>query len=311
MQTEANFIGDIRAYLTADLQRLGYPLPASTGDPYKDAHGVCVDHWNAYARRVSARPRTVSWSNELRAREPNLPADLRAGIAAAEVELQTGADVTPRLSRKLSEVEFNDKMLHDWGIHHLHLGTTVDPDGFVKRTGDVLFVMVRRDAVYLLDVRDHKAWTDDGLVDIVHTNWPDTIAAYRFSGVSATALTKQQRKNVRDRNANAGVTTKDGTFYCGIGGGLVASSANLNAIRWGDYILATAKEIEAAVVAYNHDEIADGVLKHSGTRPDRLVYRLGTIARDHALVIVENAAKPFVIKLAIARPSEVTIDLSS
>jgi len=130
---ETNFIEDIRAKFAAELQQLGYSLPSATGDAYNDAHRVCLDHWNAFARRIQARQRKVHRSSELRLREHLLHEPLRTGLLVVEQELIGGQDLTPRLSRKLKDRTFNDKMLHDWGLHHLHLGTATENDGFVKR----------------------------------------------------------------------------------------------------------------------------------------------------------------------------------
>ncbi len=212
-------------------------------------------------------------------------------------------DLTPRLSRGLKVRQYNDKMLHDWGIYHLHLGAALEGDGFMERSGNLLFVMCRPDDLYLLDVRPHRhdgagVWVDDDLVDIIHSNWPEAIARFRFDALrSAHALTREQRALLRSKNGNAGVYTRDGTFYAGIGGGLVGSGSNIRAIMWADRTLETAKALEASTTMWNGDEIADEVAMVTGVRPDRLVLRLGLVAEDHALIIIENAAKPFVIKV--------------
>ena len=200
-------------------------------------------------------------------------------------------------------------MLNDWGIHHLHLGSNVEGDGFTERTDDVLFLMVREDDAYLLDVRPHGAWADDDFIEIVHTNWPSAIEEFRLSGIRATALTTEQWKNLRAKSRNAAVGTKDGTVYAAIGGGLVSSGSNIRAIRWGDYMLMTAQAIEKAVTALDADALADEIRDVSGVRPDRLELRLGYISRDHALVLVANAARPFGIKVPIADAEEIVIDL--
>jgi hypothetical protein len=69
--------------------------------------------------------------------------------------------------------------------------------------------------------------------------------------------------------------------------------------------------LEEAVATLDAESIADEVLQVTGTRPDRLVYRLGEFGRDHALVVVENAAKPFVIKIPIENSEPAVIDLTA
>jgi hypothetical protein len=307
-----DFVEDVRAGLARELQELGYELPAPTGDAYKDAHRICVDHWNAIARRVSVRARTVHWSRELRVRDSQLAAAMRAGLASVAQALERGDDVTPKLSRKVIERTFNDKMLHDWGIHHLHLGDTIEGDGFAKRTGDVLFVMIQANDAYLIDVRGHTAWTDEELVDIIHTNWPETIARFRYNAHSLHhMLTPQDRKNLRSKNANAAVATKDGTIYGGLGGGLVGSGDNVRAILWGDHTLRMAKSVQESMSTMAAEGIADEVLAATGARPRRLVLRLAALAHDHAVVLVECAAKPFAIRIPFEQPEPVTIEVRS
>lgn len=172
--------------------------------------------------------------------------------------------------------------------------------------------MLRTNDAYLLDIRAHGAWADEDLVEIVHSNWPETIARYSIKGISVHhTLTTLERQHLRSKNGNAGVQTKDGTFYCVIGGGLVESGDNLAAVRWGDFILISAKSIEESVSALDADSIADEVLAVTGTRPDRLICRLAEFGRDHALISVANAAKPFMLKIPIEQTGPVKIDLRS
>ena len=78
--------------------------------------------------------------------------------------IEAGEDLTPRLSRGVKTAyepkPMRDKRLHrrrdldlliaDWGVHHLHLGTTVCADGFVERGDDLLFAAFGDDTAYLL-----------------------------------------------------------------------------------------------------------------------------------------------------------------
>ena len=162
-------------------------------------------------------------------------------------------------------------------------------------------MQVRPDDVYLIDVRGPGAWTDADLVEIVHANWPDAIRPFqRVDGITGGELTKRQRKNLRAKNGNAGVTVKDGTVYVAIGGGLAASAANFNAVRWGDMLLTTAVELEKSIRALEHDKVLDEVEQKTRTRPDRLDYRLVEMRDDRAFVSVENAAAPFIIEVKYA-----------
>jgi hypothetical protein len=296
IKIEMNFVEDVRARCAQELVTLGYTLPSSSGDPHKNAHDTCVDYWNAMNRRIPVRPRAVHWSKELRAREPSLDPEVRNALAAIEQESGNGEDLNRRYSKSLKKLQYNDLMLHDWGIHHLHLGLAIEKDGFfVERTGDLLFVLRRDDDLYLLDVRAHGAWTDADLVEIVHTNWPDTIAQYRLKGLTGPALSPVQRKNLRDRNGNAGILMQDGTFYMAIGGGIVGSGDNLRAIVWADRTLATARALQDHT--WNAEELADKIAEAKGDRPEQINLRLGHLGDDHAIIEVEPSTEPFRIRV--------------
>jgi len=130
VKIEMDFVEDIRARCVAELAAFDYKLPPSSGDAHKDAHDACVDYWNATNRRIPLRTRQVHWSNELRAREPSLAPDARSALATIEQESRKGEDLNRRYSKSLKKLQYNDLMLNDWGIHHLHLGLVVGKDGF-------------------------------------------------------------------------------------------------------------------------------------------------------------------------------------
>lgn len=296
VKIEMNFVEDVRARYATELGALGYKLPPSSGDVHQDAHCMCVNYWNATNRRIPVRPRHVRWSKELRTCEPTLAPEARSALAAIEQESSDGEDLNRRYSESLKKLQYNDLMHHDWGIHHLHLGLVVGKDGFfVERTSDLLFVLVRDDDLYLVDVRPHGAWTDEDLVHIIHTNWPHTIAQFQLRGLTGPSLSSVQRKNLRDRHATAGVQARDGTFYAGIGGGIVGSGSNLHAIMWADMTLATATSLQ------NHDwnanELADKIAETSGTRPESISLKLRHLDHDHAIVEVQPSNVPFQIRV--------------
>ena len=307
MQIDMDFIEDIRLVLSAELRQLGYDLPELTGHARDDAHRVCVDRWNAHARRIPARPRSVHWSRELRDREPMLSAEIRSGLAVVEREITSGDDLTARLSRRLGKRKFNDLMLNDWGIQHVHLDAVNRADG----TDETLFVLVRADDAYLTDVRLHGAWADGDLVEIIHANWPTEIERFRSNAVGLThPLTDEQRRTLRSKHANSAIQMKDGTVYQAMGGGYASSGANIKAVMWGDYMLDTAKLVEDFLRG-QAAWLAGIVGSETGTRPDRATLHLRHLARDHALVLLENTRQPFVFRVPIEQPPRVVVDFTA
>jgi hypothetical protein len=305
VQIEMDFIEDIRLGLVAELQQLGHDPPASTGNPRNDAHRVCIEHWNAHARRIPVHPRAVHWSPELRARVASLPTAIQAGVAVVEREIQAGDDMTARLSRQLGKRKLkNDLMLNDWGIQHLHL----DPVNRAAGTSEILFALVRSDAAYFIDVRHHGAWTDGDLVEIIHSNWPATIEAFRSNALRLMhPLTDEQRRNLRNKHGNSAIQMQDGTVYQAIGGGLVGSGANIRAVVWGDWTLETAKLVEDFLRGQT-EWLGELVESAYGERRDPLRLHLHQLARDHAMVIIEDATRPAAFRVPIQQPPRVTFD---
>lgn len=307
MQIDMNFVEDVRLGLSADLQELGYDLPEPTGNARMDAHRVCVEHWNAYARRIPVRPRDVHWSRELRAREQVLSVEIRNGLAAVEREIQAGDDLTARLSRRLGRRAFNDLLLNDWGIHHLHL----DAVDRARGTREVLFLLLRPEHAYLIDVRHHGAWADGDLLEILHANWPAEIARFGSRALRMRAvLTDEQRRRLRDKGVYSPSQTKDGTVYLAIGGGYATTGTNIMAVRWSDYTLGTAQRIEE----FLRGQVSwlSVVVEHeTGTQPDRVALHLMHLSKDHALVFVEHSTRPFAFRVPIEEPPNTLVDLTS
>ena len=67
------------------------------------------------------------------------PPELVDGFNILIDKIKEGIDITPHLSKKLTDLNYDDPLLNDWGIYHLHLGTEFDKRGFVNRTGPPLY----------------------------------------------------------------------------------------------------------------------------------------------------------------------------
>src|SRR5665213_2212108 len=94
---------------------------------------------------VGTRPRTVYRSRELLASAE--AQTFSAEIAELVRKTEAGEDLTPHLSRAVDTAFLSaqeraalpqhqrekdlDRMLADWGIHHLHLSNELEADGFV------------------------------------------------------------------------------------------------------------------------------------------------------------------------------------
>jgi hypothetical protein len=157
-----------------------------------DFRSLHQDYATWRGRVPTARPRRVHISPELLANRDRLP--YGDGLAAVLREVASGDDLRPRMStaiehayapwvptllaRRPSERHL-DRLLSDWGLHHLHLGAAPHrkrPD-FVKRTPHVLFVAFKPDDAYLVDVAEHESdganWSALAILEVIVRNWPD------------------------------------------------------------------------------------------------------------------------------------------
>jgi hypothetical protein len=131
---------------------------------------LLLHYSNWVCRYVRPRPRTVSI-------EPQVTNDPRwkqlgGEINALLAKVRRGDDLTPHLSLAVHKrgysgkdvVESSDRwedkdfLLNVMGYHHFHLSSTTEDAGFNKRTDDVLFAMVTRDAFAAIGIFDHSVF---------------------------------------------------------------------------------------------------------------------------------------------------------
>jgi hypothetical protein len=93
-----------------------------------------------------------------------------AAVATLVNNIMEGRDLTKYLSRHVAvgfSVAHNankkhlnrrrdlDLLLNDWGIHHLHISTAIESDGFVARDGPLIFAVFKPLVAYLIEVMNH------------------------------------------------------------------------------------------------------------------------------------------------------------
>jgi hypothetical protein len=275
-----DFYSDWIAILRAELASVRYPAPAVT-----DPQEVCFRYFNYRKRSVDVRPRTVEQSAEF-----SVPADCTTGYAALKTMIEAGADLTPHLSTHLTDPDYDDPMLNDWGIHHFHLGTTPHPTrhGFVARTGPLLYGCVMDDRFLCLQIMAHSNWTNPQLIEIWHNNWPQMLEPYKLKGFSASTppVTDTELNQLRRGRVNTLQQLPDGSLIAPPGGGVSASGLSAQVVRDCDWYAHQMKTLEKHVQNKLGDLVAaaqaDGV-----TLPDQCVFKLHV--SDGRFVAVEQS----------------------
>jgi hypothetical protein len=155
-----------------------------------------------------------------------------------------------------------DLMLNDWGVHHLHISSEVEANGFVKRGGPLLFVVFRPDRAYFVDVFDHKSFHKERVLEILVQEWPtdrliDDVKG--FIGIGSQ-LTEDERRTLRRKHV--------GIFFEHAGkiylprGGLLAGGYSINALREADRIVIQLQNFEKATI--NRSSALEEVFRTAG-----------------------------------------------
>jgi hypothetical protein len=205
----------------------------------KTAQELLVIYGNWRSRLVSMSPRQVHRSNVLMANP--LSSDLRykPGLDAIVAKLLNGQDVTPHLSRAIRygykptnsgrNRQDLDLLLNDWGVHHLHLSTAIEADGFVARTGPLLFAVFRPDDAYLIDIIDHGGWTRNHVIETIVAEWPSENLVWEMKGVlpSGRTWSEAERKDLRNAHISSYLEI-GGKLYMPAGGLTSAGTSVMN-----------------------------------------------------------------------------------
>ena len=159
-----------------------------------------------------------------------VPESRRAGYDALIDKFVRGESVMQHMSKQIRGLKFQDKMLFDWGIHHFHLDTTIEADGFVKQHDEIVYAIVSDSDVYVIAVLDHEHWADKNLLEVVLANWPHLLESYRVAGKPVIDFDSNGVEKLREANVNTILTLSDGNGYMGRGMGITSAGTSSDAV---------------------------------------------------------------------------------
>jgi hypothetical protein len=273
---EIDLYRDWIAHLRNELSTFGYDVTQFRTDE-QVAHAFL----NLLRRLVRPVPRAV-----LKSKSFSCPADLLPGLAEVERKIVAGDDLSPHLSRFLRSPSFNDPLLNDWGIHHIHLGTVVEDDGFISRTCPVLFARFDNAAAYLIDVLPHGSWALQSMVKTLHDNWPDSIKHFRLKGVISLerSLADGDIARLRKANVNTMVQLGEGIVYAPIGGGFATSSLSTDVVVRSNHCARRLRTMQQSVID-NIEAIATDARAKGIELPEKVQF--GVEVKDDEIYAVE------------------------
>lgn len=219
---KSKFEAGVAEILRAELEELNFDTTSIT-DPLQ-----LIQAYFTMARRLVPRKKY----RVIEAKGFTVPEDVKDGYGLLKQKFLEGTDVTPHLHKAIVDTEGKDAMLFDWGIHHFHLGTTMDGN-FIERTGNVLYAVISQDTVYAIGINQHGHWADKEMLDIINTNWPALLDDYRLpAGTQPTYVpTNKEIKKLRSANINLFIQLADDSCVMGRGGGLTGCGSNAECMR--------------------------------------------------------------------------------
>jgi hypothetical protein len=192
------------------------------------------------------------------------------------------------LSRRLTDPEYDDPMLNDWGVHHFHLGATLEADGFVTRTGPLLYARILDDRVLCIQILAHANWTNWKLIEIWHKNWPQTLEPYRLKGFSAAVPqpTDAELQKLRHGRVFTLLQMADGSIFAPPGGGVATCGLSAQVVTDCDWYMHQMKRLEKHVKEKLNEIVA--AAKADGVNlPVNCVFRLHV--HNNSFVAVEES----------------------
>jgi hypothetical protein len=149
-----------------------------------NVHKCLIDFMNLEMKLIKPVPRNVFISKELKSRI--IPIENRLALISIENKIRTGIDVNYHKNKGTFDPTYNDLLLNDWIIHHLHLSDkkTNKNQRFYDRTKYVLFAAFNPTQAFLIDIRTHgkngepHVFARKELLEIMDNNWPTILKDY-------------------------------------------------------------------------------------------------------------------------------------
>ncbi|OMD78255.1 hypothetical protein [Paenibacillus odorifer] len=223
INVEMNLHQDWNGFLIAQFNQ--YPFVKES--EYKDilSNDIGYVYFNWTNRLISPAKRKVHYSKQFKC-----PSKLKKGLNKLIRKIQNGDNLIPHQTRNLKKLRFNDGLFNDWGIQHLHISSEIEEDGFVKRAGDVLYVLLNDKNAYLIQIADHMSFAKQEMIKILHANWPEVIEPYRINALSVEPkLTDNEVGLFRKHGISAAIELEKGVIYSPIGGGITTARTSSKA----------------------------------------------------------------------------------
>lgn len=262
-----NFTENLRTIITNEFHTHG-KNPQET-----DIEKMLYQFFNTFMnKRVIAKPRSIFISKELEEKKLSNPIprwlqDLTAIVG----KIENGNDINEHLNRDSFTVSYDDPMLNDWGIHHIHLSTTKSTaqQRFYDRGAYLLLAFFQAETTYLIDVLPHPNhqdkvfWSQKGFIEIIKNNWFELLQNWQIQGIIGVErdTSDTEHSHLREVQTNSPIQL-DGQVFMGPGGGITAAGTSIEVQRNCDNLLENLERFQTV------DDVQQVIEKYDGTRTE-------------------------------------------
>lgn len=218
----------------------------------------CAIQWQSWNRRlVSSKSRAIKMADTF-----SCPTEFQTGLAGLEVAFLNGDNVQPWQSKLVDEIFYEDGLLNDYGVLHFHLGETLENNGYIKRTGLLLFAVVRDATVYEIGIYGHGDWYEVDILNIIDRNWPELLDHVTIKAIDTvySPRTKEEIKALRNANICAIIPLSSGRIVMPIGGGVATDGTSNDAVHSADYWADFLRKADKLVIDHIDACICKGTL---------------------------------------------------
>ena len=276
-EAEMDLLADLKEYFRQQLTKAGVS-PSSDNPIY--------EYFNFRKRYITPKPRKVIKSAEF-----NCPPVYHQALHELMAKIEMGNSLVPYLSKEILNAAYNDALLSDWNIHHLHLSRRMGKDGFVQRSDYQIFACFTETDCYLIQVYPHnKPWlySTQEMVKIIDSNWPELIERYRINAELLEKTTDEQYAKLRKSHISTFVRTGPNRIYGMIGGGYMSNGYSQSALSASDYWHNKARSIDADLRNSCLDKIIQLICQETGKCYMPLNIRLLFFKTNNQVVLAET-----------------------
>ena len=247
-EIEIDLLDDLKEQLKLRLIKAG--IKTTTSNPI-------YDFFNFKKRFIEPKPRTIKKSKEF-----ICPTGYELALNEIEEKILNGSNLSPYLSKEIKDAGYNDDILNDWNIHHLHLSRRMGKDGFVQRSNYQLFVFITDDICHLIQIYPHNKphlYSTQEMIKIIDKNWPDLLKRNLIKGDLTVSVNDAEYDELRKAHITTFVQTEPNRMFGVIGGGYMSNGYSQSALSASDFWHNICRKIEKDIINQSIFGIIDAI----------------------------------------------------